>query len=177
VFLALPCCEILAQDDPWEIGARFNAVTAGGEPANDILGFAVDRADYDFERPWKVLGLQQDPAVEVIDAPAGATTLSVWTEREHARAGGRLRWFWSAGLGFGSGGGTFDITTDPGSETVLSGAGGLRLPFAKRWVFDFQLRADGHLADWKVKDRNSAATGSIGGYTGLGGSFVLSRRF
>jgi hypothetical protein len=204
VALAFPCREILAQEDPWEIGARFNVVTAGGEPANDILGFgvfgryritdrwllgfAVDRADYDFERPWKVLGLQQDPAVEVIDAPASVTTLSVWAEREHARTGRGLRWFWSAGLGSGSpdvddvsgplaGGGTFDITTDPGSETVLSAAGGLRLPFAKRWVFEFQLRADRHLADWKVRDRVSGGTGSIGGYTGLGGSFALSCRF
>lgn len=197
-------CDVRAQEDRWEAGARFNVITAGGEPANDImsaglfgryrlndrwlLGFAVDQAEFDFERPWRVLGLQQDPSVETIDATTVATVFSVWAEREHARAGKRLRWFWSGGLGFTSpdvddvtgpllGGGTFDITADAGSEFILAGTGGLRLPFARRWVFDFQVRLDHHFADWEVVDRVSTTTGTLDDYTGYGGSVSLSCRF
>lgn len=200
--LAFPAAAAPAEGP--EFGARFNAVAAGGEPANDILsaglfgrfrlnerwllGVALDRAGFDFERPWKPMGLQQDPAVEVIDASAEMTTLSVWAERELAPGGGRLRWFWTGGLGFASpdvddvtgplaGGGTFDITTDPGSEILLSASAGLRLPFAKRWGFDFQLRADHHLADWEVTDRTSGRRATLNDYTAFGTTLALSCRF
>jgi len=202
LFLSIPVFG--AQEERWEVGARFNVVTAGGEPANDImsaglfgryrlndrwlLGFGVDQSEYDFERPWATLGLRQDTSVEVIDASTSATALSVWAEREYARPGKRLRWFWSGGLGFTSpdvddvsgpieGGGIFNITTDPGSEVIVSGTGGLRLPFAKRWLFDFQVRVDHHLADWEVTDTVSGLTTTLDDYTGLGGSLALSFRF
>ena len=68
----------LAQtQERFQLGLRGTVVTAGGEPANDILsqgvfgryrlserwllGVAVDLADHDFEMPTRVLGLSQPP--------------------------------------------------------------------------------------------------------------------
>src|SRR5688572_30816487 len=160
-FLQFPA---LAQD----FGVRGIITGADGEPANDIpgygafghwrmsdrwsIGFAVDRTDYDFERPAGIVGLRQDPNVEDIDAIAEATILSAWIERTYPRPG-RLEWFWGAGLGFASvdvpdatgplkGGGTFDVTTEADTEVIASLLGGLHLRLGERWIIELGLRAD-----------------------------------
>lgn len=194
-----------AADKRVEIGPRFILVTAGGEPANDMVavgiygeyrlrgddwfvGGAIDQYSYDFERPWRAVGLQQDPDVEVIDATTDATVISGWIGKDYGRQDRRLRWFWTAGLGFSSpdaddvtgpteGGGTFDLTTDPGSEIIVSASGGLRHRFGKRWSWQFALRADHHFADWEVVDRTSGNTGTIDDYTGLGAHLGFGIRF
>jgi len=196
---------LAAEEKRFEIGPRVIMVTAGGEPANDMIsvgvygeyrlaggnwyvGGAIDQVSYDFERPWKFVGLQQDTTVDVIDASTDATVLSGWIGREYGRQERRLRFFWTAGLGVSSpdvedvtgpveGGGTFDITTDPGSEIIVSGTGGLRQRLGKRWSFQFALRADRHFADWKVVDRVSGNTGTVDDYTGLGANVAFGFRF
>ena len=186
-----------------DFGVRGIITGADGVPANDIpgygafghwrmsdrwsVGFAVDRTDYDFERPAGIVGLRQDPNVEDIDAIAEATILSAWIERTYPRPG-RLDWFWGAGLGFASidvpdargpleGGGTFDISTEADSEVIASLLGGLHLRLGERWIIELALRADQHFADWQVTDRVSGNRGAVDDYRALGGHFGLLFRF
>lgn len=93
-------------------------MTAGGEPANDImsfglfgkyrisdawlLGVAVDRAEYDFELPRRVVGIEQDPAVEPIDAVTESIIYSGWIERELGGPADPNRAFFTAGARFAS---------------------------------------------------------------------------
>ena len=194
----------LADDTKFDIGVNASVVTAGGEPANDMIGislygryrlsprwlvgFGVAQAEYDFERPWKTLGLEQDPSVETIDTTATALSFNGWIEAEYGRPESSLRWFWSAGLGFTSpevddvtgglaGGGTFDITTDAGNEFLLSVAGGVRCAFGRHWGGEFALRVDQHFADWEVQDRVSGLETTIDSYTGLGAHAGVFVRF
>ena len=192
-----------AQDSHWEAGVRAGVVTAGGEPANDIisagvygkyhftekwvLGFGLDSAEYDFEKPGDVLGLQTS-GDSAVDATTDSLLVTAWIERRYPRPNSRLAWFWAAGLGFASpdvddvrgdlqGGGTFDITTDPGTEILLTGSGGLLFTFAEHWTAEFVLRAEHHFADWEVRDRVSGRTGSLDDYTGYGAGAGLTYRF
>jgi hypothetical protein len=192
-----------AQDRRWEVAVRANVVAAGGEPANDIistgiygkhhftdkwvLGFALDSAGYDFEKPGDILGLRT-AGDSAVDATTDSLIVSAWIERRYPRPDSRLTWFWTGGLGFASPdvddvsgdlqvSGTFDITTDPGREILLSGSGGLLLTFAERWVAEFGLRVDHHFADWEVRDRVSGRSASLDSYTGLGAHAGLAFRF
>ena len=190
---------VLAQDERWEVGLRGIVVTAGGEPANDIMGpglwgsmrlgdgpwsaeLSVDLFEHDFERPWQVLGLQQDEALDTIDTTVESMVVTGWLRRDLGR------WFWAAGLGLASpdaddvsgplqGGGTFDIATDAGSEIVVSAAAGLRLRLGGRFTLRGALRADHHLADWEVTDRVSGRTATVDDYTGYGIDLGLGMRF
>lgn len=190
-----------AEDQRFEIGARATLVTAGGEPTNDqmgagvygkyrlnekwLVGGAIDFMSGDFERPYEILG---KISPEEIDSTVDSTIFSGWIEREYGKQDRKLKWFWSAGLGFTSpdaddvtgplaGGGTFDITTDPGSEILVSGAGGLRRGFSRRFGFEFGVRVDQHFADWDLTDRSDGTTGSIDDYTAWGGYFGLRIAF
>jgi hypothetical protein len=211
--LALPLAFLLlsaaapavAQDaDRFDFGVRLNLSLADGEPANDIpgygvvghwrpnerwaLGLALDVAEYDFEEPAKLLGIVQDPAVEVIDAKADGTALSLWFERTLGAPGPRGHWFWGAGVGFAAvdvpdargpvaGGGTFDVETDAGTEIVASLLAGRRFRFGERTALDFTLHLDQHFADWKVRDRISGRTGSVDDYFTYGGNLAFVWRF
>lgn len=194
----------LAQDGGFDLGVRGIITASEGEPANDIpgygvfghwrmsdhwsVGFAVDQTEYDFEEPALFVGLRQDPNIDPVDVLAEATTFSAWIERTYPRPGGRMDWFWGAGLGFASidvpdavgplaGGGTFDIGTDAGSESIVSILGGLHRRLGGRWFFEFALRADQHFADWKLTDRVSGAKGAVDDYLALGGHFGIGFRF
>ncbi|HEX7183850.1 MAG TPA: hypothetical protein VF756_18620, partial [Thermoanaerobaculia bacterium] len=128
-----------AQEERFDLGVRAVLMAADGEPANDIpgyglfghyrlsdrwkLGFAVDTAEYDFEEPARIVGLQQRQSLEPIDVLAESTTFSAWIERTFSRPQGRTEWFLGAGLGFASidvpdasgpleNGGQFFITTE-----------------------------------------------------------------
>lgn len=190
-----------ANGERYVVGIRANALAAGGEPSNDMLGVgvygyyrlqegwylgaALDRAGYDFERPYRILGL----AAEEIDADASSTSVSAWIERRYAHPGRRLTWFWGAGVGFSSvdvddvsgptsGGGTFDITTDAGTETLLVGSAGFRYALADgSWALRGALRVDHHLADWKVVDRASGRSDTIDDYTATGIHIGIERSF
>ncbi|HEX5759495.1 MAG TPA: hypothetical protein VF121_09900 [Thermoanaerobaculia bacterium] len=202
--LALALCPpaARAQDGRFDLGLRGVIVAADGEPANDIpgyglfghyrlsdrwnLGFAADVAEYDFEQPARILGLQQDPGLEPIDVLAESTTLSAWIERLFGQ--GRTEWFLGAGLGLATidvpdaagplaGGGRFDIATEADDEIVASLLGGVRRRVGQRLALELALRADQHLADWQLRDRVSGRTGAIDDYLALGGHFGVSFRF
>lgn len=185
----------------WELGPRLLVLNAGGEPANDLMGagaygryrlnerwlvgFAVDSITGDYERPYEIAGLSSP---EEIDSTIEALVTSGWIEREYGNPDGKLRWFWTAGLGFSSpdtdditgpvsGGGTFDITTDAGSEVLVSVGGGLRRGLGRRWSFEAGVQADRHFADWKITDRVSGRTGTIDDYTTVGLHLGLAYRF
>lgn len=173
------------------IGVRAGILLADGEPANDIqtigvhgrhriaegwrLGAAVDFNDFDFERPAKILGLTQDPAVETVDAKASATTLSVWIENSLTAESSANDLYWMAGLGASfvdvddvtgplAGGGSFDITTDAGTEILASAGLGYRRYLTRELALELLVRADQHFADWKVEDRSSGASGTVDDY-------------
>ena len=192
LFGSLGFSSVHAEDKRWDIGIRAIMVTAGGEPTNDqtgagifgryrfnekwLVGLAVDELSGDFERPYKLFG---NDSPEEVDATVDSTIISSWIEREYGNRDRKLRWFWNAGLGFTSpdvndisgplaGGGTFDITTDAGSETLLSVGGGLRRGFAKWFGFEVEVQADQHFAEWKLTDRNNATTATLDNYTTWG---------
>ena len=202
--LFVPLVAPVRAQDRFDLGGRLNLALADGEPANDIpgyglvghyrpnerwaIGFAVDLAEYDFEEPAKLLGIAQDPAVEVVDAKADGTTVSVWFERTLGEPGARGHWFWGAGVGFNSvdvpdatgpvaGGGTFHVETDAGTEIVATLLGGRRFRFGERVALDLTLHLDQHFADWKVTDRVSGRTGSVDDYFTYGGNLAFVVRF
>jgi hypothetical protein len=192
-------------EERFALGARVHVVTAGGEPANDILslgvfgrvrlsadwllGFAVDQAEYDFEVPTRVLGLAQPPEpAEVIDAPVSSTIVSAWIEREYGPGSSTTVLFWGVGAGVAfvevddaagplAGGGTFDITTDPGAELIASGVVGFRWRPGSRIFLELAGRVDHHFSEWEVEDRVSGRTGATEDYTGFGGHLGLGLRF
>ena len=185
-----------AQDDSRaEVGPRLLLVTAGGVPTNDMsgygiqavfrwrpkwrLGVALDSMGGDFEVP---ADLVQITTPEVLDSSIESLVVSAWAERAYGR------WFWTAGLGYASPdvedlagptstGGTFDLTTDAGSEIVLSATGGIRWSMGRRLTAEIALRVDHHLAEWTVHDRVSGRTGSIDDYTAYGAHVGLGWRF
>lgn len=185
----------------WELGPRIMLLNAGGEPTNDmlgvgvygwyrlhrswLLGFEVDSTTGDFERPYEIVGLTSP---EEIDSTMDSLVFSGWVAREYGKPDKKLRWFWAAGLGFAStdvddvtgpttGGGTFDITTDPGSEILISAGGGLRRTLGRRLRLEVGIRLGQHFTDWKVEDRVSGQTGAIHDYTTTGLNVGLAYAF
>jgi hypothetical protein len=190
----------------WEVGVRAGIVVANGEPANDItygglvlkyalspdtlVGLSIDRQEFDFERPWALLGLQQDTvaAPEDIDSKATATLFRAFYERRYGAPAGRWRWYWNVGLGFAkpevptvsgpvAGGGTFVIRTEPGTEWVPSVGAGLLWQLSTRASVDLGATIDHHIADWKVTDTVSGRTAKVKSYTAGGLQIGLSVRF
>lgn len=180
-----------AQDRPVDIGVRLEITAAHGVPANDIPGAAVvvhyalndqwtiagaiARTEYDFEEPAKIVGIAQDPNIDVVDALAEGTTLSLWVETATADASRPMRLFVGAGLGAAftdvpevsaarADGGRFDIHTEVDTEIVVFAIGGLRRRFGERWYGEAAVRLEQHFADWHVTDRISGASGSIDDY-------------
>ncbi len=210
VFLSCSCAVLsagaLAEDSPWSLGLRAGMSTADGEPSNDAItmglalryrldegvnaGVALERMQYDFERPWRIVGVEQDKTIapDDIDADATSTGLSVFYERMYG--GPAQRWvpYWSAALGVHSpdadpatgpavGGGTFDMRTDPGTEIVPGARGGYQLNFGPSWSADASVSVNYHIADWKVEDRQSGNTGKVGNYTHYGLQLGMVYRF
>jgi hypothetical protein len=192
------------EEDRFAVGIRGTITAADGEPANDIPGFgilahyriderwtvglAIDRTEFDFEEPAKLIGIVQDPALEPIDALAEGTVLSAWIERTFAQPEDVWIWFVGAGVGAASvdvpdtaglraDGGQFDIHTEVDTEIIASVTGGVRRIFGERWFAEFGLRADQHFADWQMIDRVSGTSGSVGDYRALGGYLAISVRW
>lgn len=199
--LLLSAMAARAQSERWELGPRLLVLNAGGEPANDLMGagvfgryrlndrwlvgFAVDSITGDYERPYEFVGISSP---EEVDSTIDAVIFSGWIEREYGRPDGRLRWFWTAGLGFTSpdteditgprtGGGTFAITTDAGSEILASVGVGLRHGLGRRLGLEYGVQAAQHFADWEITDRISGRTGAIDDYTTYGLLFGVTYRF
>ena len=193
-----------AQPGRFDLGVRGVLMAADGEPANDIpggglfghyrlndrwsLGFALDQAEYDFEEPAKIAGIEQDPNLDPIDVLAESTTISAWLERTYRRSGGPTTWFWGVGAGIASidvpdaagprrNGGRFDIHTEVDSELVASVSAGVRRDLGRRLFAEFALRADQHFAKWELTDRVSGARATVEDYLALGGHLGVGFRF
>lgn len=187
-----------------EVGARLGVTLAAGVPANDIpgyglfgtyrlndqwkLGVGLDRTEFDYEEPARLIGIPLDPQLEPIDAVAEGTTLSAWVERSLAPPGSRTEWFVGAGLGAASldvptvtgptlAGGTFEIHTEAETEIIVSLLGGVRRSLGERWFVQFTLRADQHFADWTSVDEVSGGVRKIDEYFAYGGHLGFGCRF
>jgi hypothetical protein len=186
------------------VGARAAVTLANGVPANDIPGYGIfglyrvndewtvgiglDRTEYDYENPARLIGLPIDPAAEAIDAKAEGTVISAWVERSFSPPESRTEWFLGAGLGAASvdvpnatgptlTGGTFDIRTEADTEIIVSVLGGVRRKLGDRWFVEFSLRADQHFADWTSTDQVSGASTTIDEYFAYGGQLGFGYRF
>ena len=146
---------------------------------------AVNRTEYDYEEPAAIVGIVQDPTMEVIDALAEATTVRAWIERSLTDAGRPMRFFLGAGVGAAftdvpdvtgprADGGTFDIRTEVDTEIIATVIGGARRMFGERWSGEVAVRAEQHFADWRSTDRVSGAQGSIDDYLTWGIQFTLA---
>ena len=196
VVFAFVSLEAAANDEPgsFELGVRGSILLSDGEPSNDtvggglfgryvldngwIVGAALERKEFDFERPARLLGITQDSSLEAIDALAEVTDISVWLERRDAW-NERWAWFWQAGGGVGSsdvttvsgpvqGGGTFRIVTDSSTDPFLLGGLGLRYEPGEHWSIELAGQVQYRFADFKLNDEISGRSGSIGGYSAYG---------
>ena len=188
----------------FDLGLRGSIMAADGEPANDLpgygafgrfrigdrwaIGVSVDRTEYDFEQPARLLELRQDPTLDPIDVVAEATVVGAWIQRNFGRPDGRFTTFLGAGVGFASvdvpdavgpleGGGTFDIATDAGTEVIASVLGGFNWRFAGPLFLELAAKVDQHFADWEVTDRVSGRTTRVDDYLAIGGYLALGLRF
>lgn len=193
-----------ADTSDFSMGAHANIVGGRGEPSNDVPGIGIIanhpindqwfmdieliHSEADFERPWKPLGLLQDPAVKTIDAVYTSNALLFHLGQNIEMDSTTLAAYWTAGIGINSidvddvsgpldGGGTFNITTDPGTETLLGMKVGIRQKLGINWSANYALRFDYHLANWVVTDTISATTTSIDNYSSYGLLVGISRQF
>lgn len=193
-----------AAEPAYEAGVRGVALFGNGEPANDILGaglfvnrslrdrwyagLAFERYRFDFERVSRVVGVIQDPDESDIDSKATNNVLSAYIGRRYGADERRLRFFWTAGVGVNfpsvddaSGptatGGTFDVTTDAGTELHALTSAGLSFAFASRWSFDVAARLEHHFMDYQVRDRVSGNTAEIDSQSPWGVHFGFSYDF
>lgn len=200
------CTLAFSQDDEsnFEIGLRANVLLGDGVPANDILGFGVigryplrngwfiaatiDTYEYDFENPTKIVGLRQDPNVDVIDALADSTVLGAAIGRLYNKTEHGFDWFWSMGIGFASpniddvsgptdSGGTFDITFDVGNEIHLMGTVGTSYNFSESWSTSFSARIEHHFMDILVTDTVTGNTAQIDSQSPMGAYLSLNYKF
>lgn len=188
---------------PFELGLRGNVLLGDGKPANDILGFGLigkyyltdgwylagtlDAYDYDFERPYQVVGLTQDPSIKTLDSNIKSTSLGAAIGRHFGDKSG-FDWFWSAGVGVGfpssgnvSGptdtGGTFDLAIDAKTEIQIMGTLGTTYYLADRWSFTAAARAEHHFLDIKVVDRVTGNTGKVDSQSPLGAYLSVNVAF
>ncbi len=204
VVLLLVTGTSLAQTSTFEVGVRANVLLGHGKPANDILGAgiigrymladgwfigaAIDRYQYDFERPARVVGIRQDPDEDVIDADGENTVVSGSFGRLYNPTDRGFDWFWTVGIGLVSAsvddvagptdsGGAFDLAFDVGDEVHLMATVGASYNFSKNWSASFAARAEHHFMDIRIEDRVSGATAKIDSQSPLGVYVSLNYRF
>jgi len=204
VVLALLAGISQAQESKFELGLRANVLLGDGVPANDILGAGVigryrlnngwfigaglDAYEYDFERPYLLVGLEQDPNVDVIDAAADNTVLSGSIGRLYNETDHGFDWFWTLGIGFASPdvedvsgptdtGGTFDLTFDAGNEIHLMASVGTSYNFSSSWSTSFAARLEHHFMDILITDRVTGNTAEIDSQSPVGAYWSLNYRF
>ena len=194
---------VVAQESRWEAGGGILFVNGDGSPAHDtqtftafgryrfsgkwLAGFSLGLNVFDFERPVELLGFEQDPGEEPVDAKTEATVLSGWLEREHGSAG-RVAWFWGPSLGLASvsvddasgvlaDGSAFTVTTDAGLEVIAALRGGLRVRLGERWRLELEARVEEHFADWQLEETVSGTEESVDAYSMQGAGVMLVYRF
>lgn len=192
-----------AQDRGFEIGVRPLILGSKGEPANDMpggsivggwhwrddwfIGMALDQLTFDYEYPYRALGIDQPADVKPIDGTNTTTRVAGWVERRYDRAGA-WDWFWNVGIAVASvdappvsgptdTGGRFEIVTNPGDEVHLLSGIGLRRSLGANWAFTTTFHLEHHLTDYRITDNVSGVKGTIGSHSPKGASFALSYRF
>jgi hypothetical protein len=191
------------ENSKFEVGVHLGTMLGDGVPANDMPGFGiygryrpndrwsvglgVDRTEFDYEEPARLLGLPLDPADPPVDPKAEMTIFSALVERsfESSRAG--REWFLGAAVGVAdtdvpdvtgpTATGTFEIDSEVDREVVVSLRGGVRQQFGERWFATFTLRAEEHFAAWELEDRISGATARHDDYFTYGGFVGIGFRF
>lgn len=193
-----------ADESKFELGLRANVLLGDGVPANDILGAGVigryrlnngwfigaglDSYEYDFERPYELVGVEQDPNVDVIDAAADSTVLSGSFGRLNNETDRGFDWFWTLGIGFASPdvedvsgptdtGGTFDLTFDVGNEIHLMATLGTSYNFSSSWSTSFAARLEHHFMDILITDSVTGNTATIDSQSPVGAYWSLNYRF
>jgi hypothetical protein len=193
-----------ADNFKYEVGLQGVALLGDGVPANDIIGFgvtgryyledgwfvagAIESYDYDFERPIEVVGLRQDPAIKTIDAAISTTVVSAHLGKTQTLGRSDFEWFWSLGIGAAfpdadsatgptDDGGTFNVTTDAGTEIHLLSAIGLEYRFTPALSVRAAARAEHHFIDLSVTDQVSGATGTVDSHSPLGMNVGVAWRF
>jgi hypothetical protein len=206
IFLAFALLAGTSQSDEskFEVGFRANVLLGDGVPSNDILGLGVisryrlsdgwfigaglDLYEYDFERPWRIVGLEQDPAADVIDAPADSTVFNGSLGRLYNETDRGFDWFWTLGLGYSlpnvdsvSGltdtGEAFDLTFDVGNEIHLMASLGTSYNFSSIWSATFAARVEHHFMDVLITDRESGNTAKVDSQSPIGAYLSLNYRF
>jgi len=206
VAAALFCAPVFSQDDAtrFEVGLRANVLLGDGVPSNDILGYGLigryplnngwfiggtlDTYEYDFEHPTKIVGISQDPNVDVIDALADSTVLGAAFGRLYNSTDRGFDWYWSLGIGFASPnvedvsgptdtGGTFDLTFDVGNEIHLMGTLGTSYNFSESWSTSFSARIEHHFMDVLVTDTVTGSSAKIDSQSPMGAYLSLNYKF
>jgi hypothetical protein len=177
----------------WEVGYRAGTALGDGEPYNDLpiaghvfvrrhldgpwsVSAWIESAGGDFELPAKVVGLVQDPNTSDIDSDLSVLSVGLSGERALWQSARGSRLYALLGVAYSAvdaddvsgplaGGGTFDVTTDPGSEVLGSLGLGYQLRLGERFSLEAVARYDHHFASWEVRDRISGSTGSIDDYS------------
>lgn len=192
----------LAETSKFSINVGPNIELANGTPANDLIGFrmgghyrwkpglmlgiALDIYEYDFEKPTKAVSIVQDESKGVIDAATTSTNITAWLQKSILASKDNL--YWKAGFGIGivsiddvtgpvRGGGTFNITTEPGNEFIVLAGLGYRYDFSKNIAIKLETDLNQHFANWKVKDKITGNTGSVDDYTSYGFRLGFSYQF
>ena len=188
VFFLVLCSlatDSIAQERGIDLGARTTVLLGDGTPANDIPGYGLigrywldngwfitgtlDAYEYDFERPAALVGIMQDPNVDVIDATGESTVLGAMIGKKFGETDSSFDWFWSAGVAVGfpdigdvsgptDSGGMFDMTFDVGTEYHLTTALGGEYQFNPQWYATLAARLEQHFIDILVTDRISGNT-------------------
>ena len=189
----------------YQFGVRGGMTLADGEPANDLItygiygrynlndlwniGLSVDFLTGDFEEPNALLGIS---SIELKnDAAMSNVVVTLWGEREFnfsSEKFQRLKPYAALGLGIGIPSvddikgsvnpvGSYNITTDPGTEFVPAFALGLRYILGKNWETELTALYSYHVADWEVKDTISGKISSLDSYSTYGFYLGLGYRF
>ena len=182
-------------DKPWEVGATFNPFVGTGTPTNDMIGAGIvvkraisDKAKvafgfdmfsgFDFERPAETLGIQQATGIKAIDATGDKTSFSLWYEGALSETIER-GFYWKAGASLGlvdvgtasgatASGGTFNISTDAGTEFAVLAGIGYSASLTENLNFNASFDVQENFADWTLTDSVSGASGSVGNYLTYG---------
>ncbi|MFH1748326.1 MAG: hypothetical protein ABIG44_14940 [Planctomycetota bacterium] len=181
-----------ARERNWSIGYRVELLTAGGSPADDMMGsgayahyqignnyrveWAFEYVEYDFESPQRYLGFARG-ATEDVDSRTRCTLISLRVERAWLDAEAAVRPLAFAGLGMGyaviddvrgsADNQSFDINAEGGIETVPCAGVGLRY-CNRRFTVDGGIKLERHFTDWDLEDRLSGIQGEVGDYTAWG---------
>jgi hypothetical protein len=184
-----------------EAGVRLITLLGHGVPANDMPGFgvigrwhwrpawqlgvAVDQLTFDYERPYAVLGIA---STMEIDASNDLTRFSAWLERRYDAHDAGWSFFWLAGAGYATvgtetvtgftpSGARWEIETEASDELHVLGSTGVRRHFGPRLSVELALHLEQHGSDYRVRDRVSGSSATIGSHGVWGASIAMSHRF